>query len=355
MRQLRYENKKEPSARALFLIANFIIYAHYMRVQNSRGRKNMKISFSTNVEKPAQKKKRNKGVITGLVAGCLVSNAAAPITQKVLLPAIKKISSSIKPEDTLILNNAFEKAFFDSTLAEKGVKIIKITKDNIDEVSKELTEAVFNTKYGKKLSNFFNKDALSFGIELRFSSILQTVTDGENAFYSNVIKGIILPGEKNGLQLANFHEMGHAINHNLGKASRILQKIRNPIIIFGPAIILFSVLSLKDKKNEVDENGEKKKGVRQFIKNNAGILGVATFLPAVIEEGMASLKGNKIANKVLQEAPILLKKVKLTNAMSFASYAITALATGLGMHIAVKIKDNLQAKYEDKQSQKMQK
>ena len=73
------------------------------------------------------------------------------------------------------------------------------------------------------------------------------------------------------------------------------------------ALPIALIALLKTKKAE----GEQPTGVvdkaTDFIKNNAGKLTFATFIPTLIEEAMASIKGNKMAKELLN--PQMAKKI----------------------------------------------
>ena len=89
-----------------------------------------------------------------------------------------------------------------------------------------------------------------------------------------------------------------------------------------------------------------------FVKKNAGKLTFATFLPTLIEEGMATIKGNKLAKEALKDMPELLKKVKKTNLLGYSTYLAMATLTALGATAAVKVKDSIQEKYEQNKNLK---
>jgi len=69
-------------------------------------------------------------------------------------------------------------------------------------------------------------------------------------------------------------------------------------------------------------------------------------LPMLIEEGMATAKGQKFANKLLK--PELAKKVLKGNCIAYTSYLLMAVAGALATTCAVKIKDNAIEKKENK-------
>lgn len=308
----------------------------------------MNINFNANLKNHPSNKERNKGIITSLFASAIIGEAGNQINTRLLNPKIKKLASSVSEEEKILLKDAFKSAYKNNNLAKKGVKILFITKENLDKTADKLTDALLNTKLVKVLKKIIDKDAITIGIKGKYINILNSVMEGENAFYYSTINGIILSGKNKGAQLASFHEMGHALNHNCGKLSKVLQNVRTPIGKIAPTVILISALGLKNKKNEIDENGQKKTGLRQFIKNNAGSLIALTQLPAVLEEGIASLKGQKMAKQVLVNSPGLLKKIRLTNFTGFATYLMRTATLIALTEGAIKIKDDIQTKYEQK-------
>lgn len=138
------------------------------------------------------------------------------------------------------------------------------------------------------------------------------------------------------MELAQFHEIGHALNYNMSKVGKFLQKAR----LFTPmlaTVALFTTL-FKNKKAE----GEKPTGwwdkTTTFVKNHAGKLAVAGMLPLVIEEAMATYKGEKFASKI-PELGGLMKKIKASNRWGLATYVALTAAMGLGVMLAGKVRD----------------
>jgi len=147
---------------------------------------------------------------------------------------------------------------------------------------------------------------------------LQTVAEGKNAFYADGLKLAVAPKSKPSLIL---HELGHAINANKDGLMKVLQKTRG-LSTYAPTALLF-LAPLFHKK---DENNKK-----NFIKDNAGLLGFAAFLPTIIEEGMASLRGIKAAGQKLGNA-VDLKHLKRNYALAWGTYVLA----GVGLGIAAK-------------------
>ena len=150
-----------------------------------------------------------------------------------------------------------------------------------------------------------------------------------------------------GISFAAFHEIGHAMNYNFSKIGKALQHMRLPGMIAASAIALYGAFSSKSKPEEGKELTKGQK-VNNFIRNNAGKLSFAAMLPMLAEEAMATIKGNKLAGKLL--SPDMLKVVKKGNAVAYLTYIATAASWGLASGAAVKVKDTLVAQKEAKQS-----
>ena len=102
------------------------------------------------------------------------------------------------------------------------------------------------------------------------------------------------------------------------------------------------------KNQKAEEGKELTKGqkVSNFVRNNAGKLSFLAMVPMLLEEGLASIKGGKLAKQVL--SPELAKKVSKTNKLAWCTYLCAAAAAGVGSFLAVKIKDVVQNKKNQK-------
>lgn len=145
---------------------------------------------------------------------------------------------------------------------------------------------------------------------------LEVVASGQNAFYHDQLKLAVAPKSKPSLIL---HELGHAINARKGKFLRFLQKSRMFASAAPTALLMLDGIFHKrdDKPN--------------FIERNAGILGFMSFLPTIIEEGLASIRGVKAAKGVLGKA-VNLKALKRNYIFAWSTY----LLAGIGLGVAAK-------------------
>lgn len=285
-----------------------------------------KINHQQNWQKPGKGE-----IIGGIVVGATANQSAKMFSTLVspkIIKKMSKISNSLSKDEYSSVEQAVKKTLESSKLAEKGVGIIKAIPDNIDDITNIMLKEFDNNLITKFLPKSIKE---SLGIATFF-----TAEQGKNAFYTFKSKKIILPDNK--LILSAFHEMGHAANQNLSKIGKILQKTRSINLL---AIPIAMIALFKTKKAPGEKSKSKGDKITTFIKNNAGKLTFLTFIPILLEEGLASIKGNAFAKKVLN--PELAKKVLKTNAFAFSSYLILAAASSLGIYLGAKIKDSIAA------------
>lgn len=146
--------------------------------------------------------------------------------------------------------------------------------------------------------------------------MMKTVAKGENAFYLDSAKLAVAPKSKPSLIL---HELGHAINATKGKVMRFLQKSRAYVAAVPAALVYLNKIFKKDD------------GQPTVIEKYAGLIGFSAFLPTIIEEGLASMRGVNAAKNVLGKAANL-KPLK----RNYFTAWLTYLISGLGLGVAAK-------------------
>lgn len=347
------------------------------------------INFTNKIEHHKKKKAKNKGFIIAQNTHSLITTAATvaciPITK------LAKKASLISKDESLELLNAANKGLKQTGLADKNAEIFKIhevplekgtikksvknvfnlvkaviKKDekSIDKISsdfKNLTEKLLTyTKDDQKalgaINNEFKtallkgaKDDGAFEIpQILINALAFPVKSGSNAFCLSKTNKIIIPDKS--LQTTVFHEMGHALNANSGAITKGLQKCRGLSKQIPQLILLISLLNKTKTTDETDKSDSIFKKGSNFIKRNAGKLAFITSLPTVLEEGIASLRGQKVAKNLVKEGSLskdLYKKVKISNLAGFSTYLIAALAFGWGVKKAVEVKDKIQEKNEN--------
>lgn len=279
-----------------------------------------------NIQEQQYKKPGAGAVIGGVLAGSTVNSLTSLSGQFVksgIMNKTGKLNNLITADEFSQVEKAVSDTIKKSGLEAKGVGIIKATAENADEISRIMS---------KELDKTFLKHLPKQVKEVVGSIYSSQVTSGENAFYSSASKKIIMPEKKLGLAL--FHETGHAMNANLSKFGKILQKCRPMAMLMLP---IAAIALYKTKKAPGEEPKNNLDKATTFIKNNAGKLTFAAFLPTLLEEGLASLKGNKVAKQLL--SPELAKKVAKTNALGFSTYLLTAVLSSLGIYLGTKVKD----------------
>jgi len=253
--------------------------------------------------------------------------AASKIPRTILILALMskfKITSNLNKDEFLQVENGINKTLKDSGLAKQGVTILKYSDKNAEEISK-----ILMGEMDKKVK-FLPKPLKEFFIDLK----IQNLKYGINAYTLQDANKILMPEKE--LTLAAFHEMGH-ITNNLSKIGKLLQKSRY-ISLFSIPIILIALL--KPKKDSDKKSTGTIDKITDFIKYNAGKLTFLTILPKLAEEELASMKGNELAKKVLNES--LSKKVSKSNNLAYITYFGTAVISSITVAKAVKEKDAAQ-------------
>ncbi len=222
---------------------------------------------------------------------------------------LSKINSTLTQDEFTKVSDAAKEVLKLSGLKDKGVEVYHFNSEEyakvIDTIKKDFNKGIL-----KKLPENIKKEEIAF--------LLEQLKSGKNAAFMPRANKILMPNKD--MALAFFHEAGHAMNKNVGVFGKLLEKSRSLSLLTGP-IALIGIY--KSNKKE----GEKPKGpvdkVTTFIKDNAGKLTFLTLLPIVLEEGLASKKGNDYAKKLLD--PSLAKKVAKANKYGFMTY-LTLLA-----------------------------
>lgn len=166
-------------------------------------------------------------------------------------------------------------------------------------------------------------------IPAQFINDMSDEACGQNAFYSPKHRIIKINTDK--ISIAGFHEVGHALNDIKGKFGKILNKLRYPGYVAAGWMGFIALFSRHKPK-------EAPKDTMDHVKDNCGKLAFACCLPTVLEEGMASYKGVKLARKTGLAEP-LIKNMKKLYAKVLLTYAGGAAATGLAVGAASMIMD----------------
>lgn len=259
-----------------------------------------------------------------VIAGSAVQSSVSKSSSLISEPIIKKMKKISQSCDNKTLRAAINDAFTNSKLSKNGVELLDV---NEKAVNKELREALLNS-----LPKFLRENRHAKFIVNILENIFKK---GNNAAYIPKTKKIAVNIDK--LGASAFHEMGHAINHNQSKIWKVIQGMRAPSMIAGGIFGLTALLKRKKIEGEQPVNTFDK--VTTFVKDNVGKLVLASFVPIVSEELMATYRGNKMAKKLLPSE--LFAKVKKLNKLGAVTYISTALLTAFAAFSASKIRDGI--------------
>lgn len=233
---------------------------------------------------------------------------------------MSKISRTLDKDKVEIANKAADDVLNKLTnLGKKGVKIHNYQKAGInitgvpDRVL-EITNPLFATAKGKN-ALFLNK----------------AIPAANLAANSVVIN-------KDKLSLAAFHELGHAYNFNNSKFWKAMQNLRTPSIALAGAFALLPALVKEIKPKDGEELTTKEK-INNGLRKTSPALAFLSMTPMLLEEGKATLRGNKWAKELLN--PEMYKKVVKSNRYGYFSYMATAASFALMAFVGKKVKDKM--------------
>ena len=305
---------------------------------------NSGVNFKANQPPNVNPKQKRSSEIKGDLAGAAIGLAAPTYivcdSLKKMTPEYAKdvadVFSKLLPEADTLENtkNVAAKIFEESGLKAKGVKLnfIDGSKESLEHL-KEIISAEANqgTAFGRRMgSNYF-----------------ETFKAGANAAFFPRANEIVV-NSKN-LFTTVYHEMGHAMNKNGNWFTKGLQKARGitpfGVSILAPVFLAVGLFHKVDKNKPDNEKGKIEKTL-DFVSNNAGKLTLATYIPLLGEEALASARGLKHAVKHLPAKTI--QKLAMNYTTAWGTYACTAAAVAggvaLGIKVANRIKEGKQAK-----------
>ena len=277
----------------------------------------------------------------------------------------KKIFSSLETPLTKEQIDTFNKAgneIYQKYFKEQGIKIFDISKEDYNKLFNEKYENI-NSYYDKKIEQtknpirkFFLKYQKKKSLKAAKALDKETVR-GKNAYYREVSrmvdengikklkkdKKIIINMEKTPIYL--FHELGHAKNFMDTRLSIAMKSVwKNSIFQRNATIFLLttSLLTKPETNKDTAANKEHKNPLYPlglFIKNNCGKLMTLILVPTVLEEGLASLNGQKMGKEVLKGKD--LNVLTKSHLKSFAGYSAWAAGAGIAVYLANKVRDKI--------------
>ncbi len=241
----------------------------------------------------------------------------------------------VSQENSKLLIDAIEDCFQKSGLAQKGYKVVNITPNNVEQIienSKKAAQSTMNPFKRRRLAR-------------RLTRKLHSISSGIQAACVLKDKYILVNMEKFGAAVV--HEGGHGLNAAGNIFTKGLQSARQ-ITKLVPIILGIGILMPKNKDNNAPQNKLTKAG--NFVKNNAGKLAFATFIPILFEEALASIRGAKLFKDNLPKN--VLKQINKCNALYWTTYLSEALIISAGVGIIVKAVDRIRTSTAEKRKTK---
>lgn len=192
-----------------------------------------------------------------------------------------------------------------------------------EDVERVANDMIKNKKLNTTVEYISPENLREMNWKYKFGNELNEVAAGKNAFFMSEKKLAVAPKNKPSLIL---HELGHAGNAT-SKFWKIMQKSRRFTPYAPVAALILSKIKTKDD------------GRPNFVERNAGKLGFCAFLPTIIEEGKASLRGISQAKKTLaseiKSGRIKLGALKRNYFIAFLTYVLAGIGLGVATKYAV--------------------
>lgn len=284
------------------------------------------VGISNNVVKNSEKSNDIKSSVAAYTAASVVPLSIMP-AQLLAADRMSKISGTLDKDTVEIVNKA------------------------ADDVLDKLTNL---GKKGVKIHNYQNAGINLTGLPdklLEMTNPLFATAKGKNAFFANkaipaadIAKNTVVVN-RDKLSLSTFHELGHAHNFNNSKLWKAMQNVRTPSMILASAFAILPALTKDIKPKEGEELTTKEK-INNGLRKASPALAFFSMAPMLLEEGKATLNGNKWAKELLN--PETYKKVAKSNRYGYASYLATAASFALMAFVAKGVKDKFTNKNEEK-------
>lgn len=245
--------------------------------------------------------------------------------------------NNVNAQDNDVYLKAGQKLYNDSDYLQEISKIRQIDESNYQNIIENYEQRFKNSPkyriYGNPVYKFFFGDKLK-----KYKTGIKDTSEGKNAFCAlgkNGKKSIISVNLHKNAQTI-FHEFGHAVNAASNDYKTILQNARK-LRLMVPSIFFASLVTQR-KDNPVTKQDK----AINTLKDNCGIIAAACSVPTVVEEGLASINGAKLAKNVLDEK--MYKNLNKYNLKAWSTYVVSTALMGLGVQIGVTIKDKLNQK-----------
>ena len=237
--------------------------------------------------------------------------------------------SQISEAENKALWDAAHDVFTTTNMSSKNISMKDLSKLDAEKFANEtVAKTSLKNKPRKKIWYYLFGETKSEKLRKH----LKAVGEGNNACYIPWTKTVAINSEKMGFSA--FHEMGHSLNHTGKGLGKHLHKSRHLAAAAVPFILAYGLLT--NKKEDAPFVDDK---IGNFVKKNTGALMFACMIPTLMEEGLASIKGAKLAKPKLSKD--LYNKMCKSYAKAWGTYAVGAAAIGLCGAFAVYIRDKI--------------
>lgn len=272
--------------------------------------------------------------IGGAIVGGAVGTAVPALT---LYDSFRKVHKN----DAIMTSNVLQKLMpnvdtFENTMNNVG-NILKET--GLDKKGVKVTAFADTPEMNKQLKNIIDanvkpSNALNRRLNNNYFNIFKY---GGNAAYFSETKDVVIHSKNTYSSV--YHELGHAMNANGNIFTKALQQARvlTPfgISVVAPIALAVGIFHKVDETKPAEAKSKKEKTL-DFIANNAGKLTLASYMPLVAEEALASYRGINQAKKYVTKGVLSgLKKNYITALGTYVGMALTVTGlTALGVKIA---------------------
>ncbi|MCM1266078.1 MAG: hypothetical protein NC200_07755 [Candidatus Gastranaerophilales bacterium] len=280
------------------------------------------------------------GAIGMAIPTAIVCDTFTPVTVADAKETAEGMRKFMPDMDTFENTKAnIQKLLKDTGLEKKGVKLL--AHDGTSESDKALRDILNQIDPSTKKLNQIVKD-----------NLFNTTKYGANACFISNSNTIHI--SRRNLYTSAYHELGHAMNAKTNIFSKALAKARG-ITPYGISILAPITLAVglfhKIDKNKPIEQKDKKEQTLDFVANNAGKLTLASYVPLLGEEGLASIRGLKQAKKVLPEDK--LSKLAKNYFKAWGTYAKLAAAVSAAVGFGVMVSNGSMKNFENNQSDEL--
>ncbi len=291
----------------------------------------------------------------GFTAGAAAYAASSYTALKVLNKGVKAIQPTVIPQEIHNrLNKGCKDMFIKEGFKAEGIEVADIStkagKNIIDEQNYKKLHAI---KERMAKAGYFERAYLARRLKYTLLGMQRSnkeVRCGKNASFNwGIGNKKVYINTKNGMHMFP-HELGHAMNHRiLGEDGQrivygVLRNRKVSRYMIRTALLASLLINNKKERKNNDSDNIIIRGVN-FIKDNSAKLAFLALTPLVIEEGMASVHGQRMAKKYFNKD--VMKYITKSHLHSFTSYLKLPVTACIAMYSAKKARDYVCQKLKD--------